>query len=853
MRTIPKASKVKLTFYKGITVADVVIALIALAIIAVTLSSNFSFKWYLAGTILVLVIPLYLSFGSDRLYVRVAYMFRYLFSKKGYSERNADSLIPYRSVSDGLVLSKDGSVFSAIEIEPVNFSLLDGEKQNGIIDCCYARVLGSIEPGCQWVLLKKEMPLVLDEELQEELRRADRLREMRDSGELTQAEFLPRCDSIQSRFDEIDAMNTQGIDRPRYFLCLTGISGKVVKDTLDRAIATFESYGIEAHRLDEKGLLCLVNHDRNREKETDGIVLPEKLKFGFLSAKEDGRYVSFLAVNRYPLSVPNGWAAELFSMENTEVTMRMDPVEKQKAIRRIDNAILELGTLTVGKESQQQETELQADTLKELLQDIQQNNETLFDTEIVIAVYDADKRCPNRKKAKAKLSELGFGYTELIGRQMDGYVSALVSLTDMLKMGHGIQTSSLAASFPFDMDVRMDRKGILLGESSLPVFFDPFRRDLSHINSNMVVIGQSGSGKSFATKKTLLNLASLGSKVYVLDPESEYGTLAERLGGVRLDASDGSYGRINPLQIMTTMDDEGGSSNSFYAHLQFLEQFFRLILKGISQDALESVNRAIEECYAEKNIGPLSNLNALKAEDYPTLEDLCLLIEKKLSKAKDEYELSCLRSASNWMTRFKNGYRDSSLWNGCTTFSPKENFIDFDFQRLLSNHNDVTANAQMLLLLRWLENEVIRNRDYNRCNGSDRKIVIAIDEAHLFIDEKYPVALDFMHQMAKRIRKYDGMLLIITQNVKDFSGTPEIAKKSSAIINVSQYSMIFSLSPDDMKDLNKLYEAGGGFNPSEKETIIHSPRGTCFFIGSPEERNVISIEANGFERSLFEG
>ena len=135
MRTIPKASKVKLTFYKGITVADVVIALIALAFIAVTLSSNFSFEWYLAGTILVLVIPLYLSFGSDRLYVRVAYLFRYLFSKKGYSERNADSLIPYRSVSDGLVLSKDGSVFSAIEIEPVNFSLLEEEKQNGIIDC----------------------------------------------------------------------------------------------------------------------------------------------------------------------------------------------------------------------------------------------------------------------------------------------------------------------------------------------------------------------------------------------------------------------------------------------------------------------------------------------------------------------------------------------------------------------------------------------------------------------------------------------------------------------------------------------------------------------------------------------
>lgn len=851
MRTIPKASKVKLTFYKGVTIADVVIALIALSIIAITLSSNFPFKWYLAGTILVLVIPLYLSVGNDRLYIRIAYLFRYLFLKKSYSEKNADSLIPYRSVKDGLVLSEDGSCFSAIEIEPVNFSLLDESKQDELIDYCYSRVLGSIEPEYEWVLQKIEMPLVLNGELQKELERADSLRAMRDKGELTQKEFLPRCDAVQSRFDEIDRMNTDGIDRSRYFLCLTGISGKIIKETLERAIATFESCGIKSHRLEEEELTVLCNY--GRKDNLNGISLPSKLKFGFSASKENGKYCSYLAINKYPLSVPNGWARGLFSMENAKVTMRMDPVEKCKAIRRLDNAILELSTLALGKESQQQEAELQIETLKDLMQDIQQNDETLFDTVILLAVYDEDKRLPNRRKVKARLSELGFGYSELIGRQMDGYVSSMASITDMVKMGHGIQTSSLAASFPFDMDVRMDKDGLLLGDSSLPVFFDPFKRDLSHVNSNMVVIGQSGSGKSFATKKLLINLATMGSKVYVLDPESEYGILAEKLGGISLDASDGSHGRINPLQIMTTMDDEGGNSSSFYAHLQFLEQFFRVILKGISQDALEALNRLIEETYKEKGIGPLTNLNSLKPEDYPTLEDLCNLIDARLSKAKDEYELSCLRSASNWMTRFKKGYRDSFLWNGYTTFSPKENFIDFDFQRLLANHNDVTANAQMLLLLRWLENEVIRNRERNRINGTNRKIVIAIDEAHLFIDEKYPIALDFMHQMAKRIRKYDGMLLIITQNVKDFAGTPEIAKKSSSIINVSQYSMIFSLSPDDMSDLGKLYEASGGFTDVEKENILHSPRGTCFFIGSSEERGIVSIEANDYERSLFEG
>ena len=106
----------------------------------------------------------------------------------------------------------------------------------------------------------------------------------------------------------------------------------------------------------------------------------------------------------------------------------------------------------------------------------------------------------------------------------------------------------------------------------------------------------------------------------------------------------------------------------------------------------------------------------------------------------------------------------------------------------------------MLLVLKWLENEVIKNWDYKTLNGIDKKIVVAIDEAHLFIDEKYPIALDFMYQLAKRIRKYNGMLIIITQNVRDFAGTPEIARKSSAIINVSWYSLIFSLPPNDMTE-----------------------------------------------------
>jgi type IV secretory pathway VirB4 component len=127
-----------------------------------------------------------------------------------------------------------------------------------------------------------------------------------------------------------------------------------------------------------------------------------------------------------------------------------------------------------------------------------------------------------------------------------------------------------------------------------------------------------------------------------------------------------------------------------------------------------------------------------------------------------------------------------------------------------------------------------------------------VDEAHVFIDEQRPIALDFMFNMAKRIRKYDGMQIIITQNIKDFVGSPVIAKKSAAIINASQYSMIFSLAPNDMTDLVTLYKNAGEINKTEQNQIVGNARGQCFFISGPMNRTLITIETSDEIRKLFE-
>jgi conjugal transfer ATP-binding protein TraC len=485
---------------------------------------------------------------------------------------------------------------------------------------------------------------------------------------------------------------------------------------------------------------------------------------------------------------------------------------------------------------------------------LQADNESFFDVSLFITVYDEKGKNTNKKTVKRKLKELGFKFNEMFFRQQDAYFSSQIDEVDITKISRGIHSSSVSAGFPFISNAVMDKKGILLGENKMPVFLDFFERNETKVNSNMMIIGKSGSGKSFATKTILTNLASENNKIFILDPENEYDNLVKNLHGKMLDVSSSKDGRINPFHIITGIDDEllDGTSSAFFAHLQFLEDFFKLILQGINADSLELLNKLILDMYKSKKINSKTDLLKLKAKDYPIFDDLCFLIEENLNNEKDEYIKSCLKVLNNYLSKFKSGGRNSSLWNGATTFSPSENLICFNFQKLLANKNNVIANAQMLLVLKWIENEVIKNRDYNNKFNADRKIIVAIDEAHVFIDEKFPIALDFMYQLGKRIRKYNGMQIVITQNIKDFMGSVELARKSSAIINVSQYSLIFSLSPNDMSDLCTLYEKAGQINEVESENIVSLPRGCCFLITSPQNRTNIRIIASDYVRELFE-
>lgn len=870
MRIIPKKIKVKNTVWKCYSMPDVIVALAMFALIFVFITTG---NWALAVIFGIVSVVMFMPTQDGIFYACILENIKFLFSKKKYTadaksaKENVGALISLKAIKDNGLIEYDGGSFGrVIKVGQKNFGIEDVVQQN--IDINYfANALKIIDGNQSADIVKIDRPVNLDAFAGELFGRLSDVRDGMDTKEVKKIK-----DSIlRERIDAIDKLNNirkQYISD--YYIVLYGRNELDLENAAVNVSSEINKCGLNTKLLGKRETAVFLKYSYSRnfdEREVKGLsdkellewVKPKEVSFRANRYTIDGVEASILAVADYPLRVKNAWGAELFNIPNTKVVMHIRPVEKFKAIRRIDKCISDMETkqIMAEKASEANSAEIHRDTMHTLLDSLQAENESLFDVTLTVTAYNYLDNANYKKNAKRAMLTGNFKASTLYGLQIEAFRSAGIAPQNCLKnYERGINSSSLAAAFPFVRIFVMDKGGIMLGENKTnryPFIFDVWKRGNLYQNSNAMVIGKSGSGKSFFLKNLILNEWANNTRVILCDPEAEYLTLTRNLKGNIIDVGNAKEGRINPFHIYKILTEEGTPADpvvTFNTHLKMLESFFKIVLVGASQDVIELINNLVVETYERKGITETTDCSDFRAEDFPLFSDLLETLQTKNKESMDSLTLRDMRTAELYLQKFVTG-RYSDIWNAPSTLVTDASIIDFNFQSLFANKNNVVANAQMLLVFRFIEQEVINAREMNRY-GKNLHTMIVCDEAHLFIDAKFPIALDFFYQMSKRIRKYNGSFIPATQNIADWNANEELRSKTSAIIKNSQYLFIFKLAAPDMKDVLDVYKAGDSFNEEEQRMIISAVTGQAFFVGSTELRACIKIKAGEYARKLFE-
>ena len=868
MRIIPKKIKVKNTVWKCYSMTDVVVALFVFALIFIAVTAG---NWALAIIMGLIAVVMFMPTPDGIFYTCIFENVKFLFANKRYTadaknpKENIDTLLGLKEIKTNGLLTYSGGMYGrVIKVGQKNFGIEDVVQQN--MDINYiANALKILDANQSADIIKIDRPVNLDGFSEELFARLSALRE-----EESQTREIRRG-ILQERIDRIDKLNNiRKQYLSDYYIVVYGrneldlesaainIAGEVGKSGLStkllgmREAAVFLKYSFSR------------NFDEREEKDIAdedllAWVKPKEVVFHGNRYVIDGTEASVLAVADYPLRVKNAWGAKLFNIPNTKVVMHVRPVDKYKAIRRIDKCIGEMETkqIVADKASEANSAETHQETMNALLDSLQTENESLLDVTLTVTAYNYLKN-ENYKKAvrRAMLTE-NFKPSTLYGLQIEGFKTAAVSPVSTLKNHErGINSSSLAAVFPFVRTCVLDDGGILLGENKTngyPFILNLWKRGNLYQNSNAMIIGKSGSGKSYFLKTLIANEWANGTRVIVLDPEAEYLTLTRNLSGNIIDVGNAKEGRINPFHIYKILTEDGTPADpkvTFNTHLKMLESFFKIVLADAPVDVIELINNLVVETYERMGITENTDCSAFPADYFPLFSDLLETLQSKDKESMDDLTKRDMRTAELYLQKFVSG-RYSDIWNAPSTLRTDADLIDFDFQSLFANKNNTVANAQMLLIFRFIEQEVINAREKNK-GGANLHTLIIADEAHLYIDPKFPIALDFFYSMSKRIRKYNGSFIPATQNIADWNANEELRGKTSAIIKNSQYSFIFKLSAPDMKDVLDIYKAGDSFNDEEQRMIISAVTGQTFFVGSTELRNCILVKAGDYAQSLFE-
>ena len=357
----------------------------------------------------------------------------------------------------------------------------------------------------------------------------------------------------------------------------------------------------------------------------------------------------------------------------------------------------------------------------EMLSTMRRENEPLLYCAIFIEISarSLDELRARQSELAMELTRSKITVDRLMLRECEGFVSVMPLGKNCFggRFERVYPASSVANLYPFNYSGKSDPHGFCIGRDKYGtnVIVDLDRRSDDVTNANVIILGNSGQGKSYTMKLLLTNLREAGKKVICLDAEAEYRELTENLGGCYIDLMSGRY-MINPLEPKTwaSSDDEDQSADTgrrrasrLSGHISYLKDFFRAA-KEFTDAQLDTIEIMLGKLYAGFSITDYTDFSALTPESYPTMSDLCELVNHEyISYRNDGDQLYTKRTLQEICLGLYSMCKgaEAVFFDGHTNITD-DMFICFGVKGLMDT-NQRLKDAMLFNILSYMSNELL--------------------------------------------------------------------------------------------------------------------------------------------------
>ena len=545
-------------------------------------------------------------------------------------------------------------------------------------------------------------------------------------------------------------------------------------------------------------------------------------------------YGRVYAITKYPQQVRTGWLESIANIPNTVCCLNISPTEKDTLLENISKGIRqnEIQLDSIKDEIIRQRTQREIDDAVDLITKIDVNGETVVYVTIAIMVIAEDKEelIQRSKSVQTKLTSM-----QMKGRQLTNLSRRALNLmkpfaiTDKVVKSiadRNMLNSTWIGGLPFSSSGFNDGVKYYFARDTKGgiVILDPWTRGGDRTNSNFVIMGTAGVGKSTVAKHLILNEYMTNTRIILVDPEREYKSMTENLGEKWIDIGSGRGGIINPLQIKTVplddddndgYKDEGEGMGAMALHFQTLRTFFKLLYPELNSIQIAYLEEVLEELYAKFHITWDTDITGIPNNKFPIMTDLYNLLEYKAENEIDEdkkTEFSTLKS----LIRGISVGAEKGLFNGYTSVEDFSKVICFD-TFTLQNASDRVKKAQYFNILTYCWEIMSRDKE--------EKTMLICDEAYLLIDPQVPQTLIFLRNVAKRCRKYEGSLVIISHSIVDFLDE-SVKMYGQAILDMATYKILMGTDGKNLEESTVLFK----LSETQQEFLYKKKRGLGLFI-----------------------